>query len=163
MQKIRLYSSKRIYVTAVLFSILCSLFIFCMSHEPAIVSAERSGGIADVIAPIIIDDFDEMSIAEKNEILSDIDHIVRKIAHFCIYTVLGGLFTVSSLWHSRSWIMHAVLPFAFGALYAASDEFHQIFIPGRGPLVSDVLLDSAGVLCGITVVILVSFRIHRKI
>jgi VanZ family protein len=28
--------------------------------------------------------------------------------------------------------------------YAASDEFHQIFVPNRTPLVSDVLIDTAG-------------------
>ena len=29
-------------------------------------------------------------------------------------------------------------------LYAASDEFHQIFVPTRTPLVSDVFIDTAG-------------------
>ena len=28
--------------------------------------------------------------------------------------------------------------------YAALDEFHQSFVPGRGPAVSDVLLDTTG-------------------
>jgi VanZ family protein len=28
--------------------------------------------------------------------------------------------------------------------YAALDEFHQSFVPGRTPAVSDVLLDTAG-------------------
>jgi VanZ family protein len=28
--------------------------------------------------------------------------------------------------------------------YAALDEFHQSFVPGRGPAVADVLLDAAG-------------------
>jgi VanZ family protein len=34
-------------------------------------------------------------------------------------------------------------------LYAASDEVHQIFIPGRGAQVKDVLIDSAGAFVGI--------------
>ena len=41
------------------------------------------------------------------------------------------------------------------AVYAASDEIHQAFVPGRGPAVTDVLLDSAGALCGILIVCLI--------
>jgi len=29
-------------------------------------------------------------------------------------------------------------------LYAASDEFHQIFVPSRTALVSDVIIDTTG-------------------
>ncbi len=36
-----------------------------------------------------------------------------------------------------------------GLLYAISDEIHQAFIPGRGPLVSDVFIDFSGVIMGI--------------
>ena len=31
-------------------------------------------------------------------------------------------------------------------LYAASDEFHQSFVPGRSAVASDVLVDSCGVI-----------------
>ncbi|MFZ2371781.1 MAG: VanZ family protein, partial [Trichococcus flocculiformis] len=37
----------------------------------------------------------------------------------------------------------------FVFLYASSDEFHQSFIPGRGPAFTDVLIDTAGGLTGI--------------
>ena len=33
-------------------------------------------------------------------------------------------------------------------LYAASDEIHQAFVPGRGPSVFDVLLDFCGAVTG---------------
>ena len=39
----------------------------------------------------------------------------------------------------QTWI--AIL---LAAIYAGSDEFHQIFVPSRGPAVADVLLDTAG-------------------
>ena len=29
--------------------------------------------------------------------------------------------------------------------YAATDEFHQLFVPGRAGMVTDVLIDSIGV------------------
>jgi len=34
-------------------------------------------------------------------------------------------------------------------LYAVSDEVHQLFVPGRGRQVRDVLIDSAGAIVGI--------------
>jgi VanZ family protein len=43
---------------------------------------------------------------------------------------------------SAGWL--ALLTLALCALFACGDEFHQIFVPGRTPLVSDVLLDSCG-------------------
>ena len=42
-----------------------------------------------------------------------------------------------------------------GTIYAASDEIHQCFTPGRGPLLTDVILDGMGVLLGIFLVILI--------
>ena len=48
-----------------------------------------------------------------------------------------------------------------GIIYAISDEIHQAFIPGRGPQLADVILDSMGVLTGIVLIILV-LEIVRK-
>jgi len=133
---------------AVSLSVALCLFIFIMSNEPATVSAERSGGIAYILAPIFVEEFEELDTDEKEEILLDIDHIIRKVVHFGMYAVLCALFTVASLWHSRTWIKHLLLPWLLSALYAAGDEIHQMFVPGRGPLVSDVVIDSCGALFG---------------
>ena len=76
-----------------------------------------------------------------------IHYAVRKTAHFVEYCGLGLL-----LWRLvhfdpafaglRSWEFPIALCVA--ALYAASDEFHQYFVPGRTASVRDVLLDSCG-------------------
>jgi VanZ family protein len=74
---------------------------------------------------------------------------VRKCAHLTEYAVLALL-----LWRARR---HAVQPrpptwrwsdaglvLALVALYAASDEIHQAFVPSREASVGDVLLDTTG-------------------
>jgi VanZ family protein len=38
-------------------------------------------------------------------------------------------------------------------LYAATDEFHQSFTPGRTPRVTDVMIDAAGAAMGMVVAI----------
>ncbi|MBW8864475.1 MAG: VanZ family protein [Verrucomicrobia bacterium] len=45
----------------------------------------------------------------------------------------------------------AGLALAIVLLYAASDELHQVFIPGRTALVSDVIVDVIGGSIGLTV------------
>ena len=39
--------------------------------------------------------------------------------------------------------------FMICVIYAVSDEVHQAFVPGRGPALKDVLIDSAGAFTGI--------------
>jgi VanZ family protein len=46
----------------------------------------------------------------------------------------------------------------FVFLYAATDEFHQSYVPTRTPLVSDVFIDTAGGVLGLIVIWLVRFR-----
>ena len=49
-----------------------------------------------------------------------------------------------------------------GVIYASTDEIHQVFVPGRGPLITDVILDSIGVLTGIFIVMLV-LKVYMEI
>ena len=76
--------------------------------------------------------------------------------------LLGALLCLSSLGFSAPLRRHYRLPLCIGVLYAASDELHQAFVPGRGPAVGDVVLDGVGVLFGIAVVLLFARRIWKK-
>lgn len=79
---------------------------------------------------------------------------VRKCAHLTEYAVLALL-----LWRALrksaqpgpapwQW-SKAGLVLALVALYAASDEFHQAFVPSREASVWDVLLDTTGAAIGL--------------
>lgn len=46
-------------------------------------------------------------------------------------------------------------------LYAASDELHQYFVPGRAALVGDVVIDALGILPGVAGVCLLVW-LHQK-
>ncbi len=38
-----------------------------------------------------------------------------------------------------------IYPTALSLCYAASDEFHQLFVPGRGGSIRDVAIDAIGI------------------
>lgn len=49
-----------------------------------------------------------------------------------------------------------------GIIYASSDEIHQCFTPGRGPLLTDVIIDTMGIFLGILLVMLI-LKVHKII
>lgn len=73
--------------------------------------------------------------------------VVSSIAHFCEYTVLGALLANALRCHMplRRACLVAV---ACASLYGASDEFHQLFVPGRMCDPMDWLVDTAGAALG---------------
>jgi VanZ family protein len=85
--------------------------------------------------------------------------LIRKSAHITEYAILGGLALRAiaasrpgSFTGNRWRIAGAALVLA--ALYAASDEFHQSFVPSRGASVEDVCIDAVGASVGIGLVLL---------
>lgn len=80
---------------------------------------------------------------------------VRKTAHFFIFCGLGflALCTLRS-YYGKPHIRVYVSAWLFCVFCAVCDEFHQLFVPGRGAQLSDVCLDSAGALVGVLLVFL---------
>lgn len=73
-----------------------------------------------------------------------LNHAARKCAHFTEYLVLGLLALRAFVYgrRVRPWMLLSAL--ALSAVYAASDELHQVFVGGRTPSPWDVLIDSSG-------------------
>jgi VanZ family protein len=80
------------------------------------------------------------------------DLVLRKLAHTAEYALLGALL-VRALGRPPPAL-------ALGVLYAASDELHQHFVPGRRGAPLDVLIDAVGVTLGVAAWI--SFTVHRQ-
>lgn len=71
------------------------------------------------------------------------DFVFRKLAHMAEYGILAVL--VWRAWgDGRPGVFFVAL--IFSVLYAASDEWHQGFVPGRTPSPWDVCIDAAGAL-----------------
>ena len=75
--------------------------------------------------------------------------VLRKIAHFAEFFTLGMLlYWLANLLRWQN-IKKFCLPVALGVAVACIDETIQVFVPGRGPGLRDVGIDSLGVLLGI--------------
>ena len=146
--------------SAVVFAILTAVmlcFIWGQSLTPSKTSHSESMGIVAWIKPIL----DPQNRIEEEAF----HHYVRKAAHFSEFAALG--FCVSGLFFSLQWNARrrrARLPAALAscALTACIDECIQLFNPGRGPMLTDVLLDVCGAAFGIAVLLLVSFITHKR-
>lgn len=123
--------------------------IFWFSAQPATVSSDMSGGVIEQVIGSITPGFADLPAEEQAAVVASWQTVVRKGAHVSEYAVLGILTWMALSGHlARRWVRTAVAA-GIGLLYAASDEIHQIFVPGRGPGVVDVLIDFSGVCIGV--------------
>lgn len=119
---------------SLLLVILWMIFIFVMSSFDATSSSNQSNFIVDIITSIInIKDIGLLSL------------IIRKLAHFIEYFILGILL-INFITRYDKKIIIAIL---LCIIYATSDEIHQIFVPGRSCQIIDIMIDSLGSIMGI--------------
>jgi len=116
--------------------------IFLFSAQPANDSASLSTGITDWIYNILINVFPNLNIETLHV-------IIRKLAHFTIYLILGVLLFNALSHNEQKQNVNFVLALFVSSLYAISDEIHQVFVSGRSGQISDVLIDIIGSLIGI--------------
>ena len=151
---------KNSIVLSLLLVLAVMVMIFCFSAQSGEQSGAMSGRITRWVLSVVIPEFSEFTTEKQNDIQRTVGLLIRKLAHFSEYALLG----FSLLLHIRQIEkkMLVRLPWLWawgiGTLYAASDEFHQGFVAGRGPSVVDVMIDSAGVVAGVLVMFLILRR-----
>ncbi|MBU3181006.1 VanZ family protein [Clostridium psychrophilum] len=152
--------------------LLCLLslgFIFYNSSRPGALSNLRSYGIVQSIRDVKYDVEGKtnttkakagvLPISSRDE---KINLIIRKNAHAFEYALLAVL--VSNVLFSLGLKgKNALTTIMFICLlFAVTDEFHQMFVPGRTSLVSDVIIDFSGSLVGIVLFYIAYYKIYVK-
>lgn len=141
----RLKNQRIFFMSAVL---LWAGFIFYMSSRTADNSSAMSEGFTKTVMSVF-PQFNQLDESAKLQTILNLQFIVRKTAHTFIYLVLGGLAaSLSFCYPARASILFSRAA-AGCLLYAVSDEFHQLFVPGRSCEARDVLIDFCGSLAGI--------------
>lgn len=138
--------------------ICCMLIIFMFSSDSGTASSKKSDSVIINLVEIISNK--KVNNKDRDKYIEKYVFPVRKCAHFTIYLVLGIL-VISLLSEYRVVNFKTVLyVLLIVFLYACSDEFHQLFVPGRSSEIRDVLIDSSGGFIGSYLYYL--FRRKRK-
>ena len=129
--------------------LLWMFLIFVLSAQPA----PRSNGLSQKVTEVIIEKVGllvplDIKTSTTIDLIKRFNHIVRKCAHVSEYFVLGALVTNAMKTSKVVKFKALIFSVLICILYAISDELHQLFVPGRGAQVMDVLIDSAGAIAG---------------
>ena len=102
-----------------------------------------------------------------DEHFQEIHFFVRKSAHFCSYGFLGALAFFS--WRATlpalpRWTLRwSLLGLLVGVTGGALDEFHQRFVPSRGPSLRDIFIDTMGaIFFQLVITLWISWRERRS-
>ena len=95
--------------------------------------------------------------------LNAIQFGIRKLAHLTEYAILAALLWRALRGGTRWQVKMSILFFVAWiacAIFAASDEFHQSFVPSRTSSPIDVMIDVTGALIGLAICL--AFGMRRK-
>lgn len=70
--------------------------------------------------------------------------LAHKIMHLVVYAVLYALLYRAINMQKKKTIRDWILPLILTTIYAATDEFHQSYVPGRTPAFHDIGYDILG-------------------
>ena len=133
---------KKVKVISLIVTFFVMALIFFFSSQPAEVSSQTSSGITKIVANIIASCSERLN---PDYVYRAIHTLIRKTAHFTLFFVLGlSVVNTASVVFSLKSVKLMVCSVVFCILYAMSDELHQMVVPGRGAMVSDVVIDTLG-------------------
>lgn len=150
---------QRIIFAILTIATFVTIFIFSSQNGDESGSTSRNF-TRKVIEILQIDEY--LNESEKENLIENSQFIIRKLAHFTIYTIAGinmmGFINTYNI-KKKNKIISVLL---VGVIYAISDEFHQMFSGGRTPAIKDIFIDSFGVLIGICVFIKLNKIVRKK-
>lgn len=149
-------------VVKICFLVLWMALIFSFSNQKDVDSSKVSDGFIDRTVVKIYKIFNENITKEKeNEIIEKYTYPIRKFAHYTLYFILGILsfLVVKDYSINKKLIIYSLL---ICFLYACSDEFHQLFIIGRSASIKDVIIDTFGSFCSISIFYIFNKKISKR-
>ena len=139
----------------ILYIVLCLIVFFIWDNSL------QNGGTSDGFSLIFAEWI--APIANKLGFYGNIwalNRIIRKLAHLTEFTILGGvLYVVLRRYIEYGTVVKTIV---VGIVIASLDEFIQLFSLGRSSQLFDVLIDTVGIIIGISVVKLTYYISHDK-
>lgn len=147
-RKVKEYNSILLRWITWLPAIIIMFLIFLFSAKPAVESEATSTPLARALLNAFELMFGTIEKANQQSALDTASFFIRKAAHITEYLLLA----VSISWplwkRGLEGKKLVITSFLFSVMYAATDEFHQLFVKGRSGSFKDVGIDSIGCLLG---------------
>lgn len=131
------------------------VIIFCFSHQ----KAEDSGAISEMLSYHLVEGVNGICNLNLDQDTVEfyavkLEHPVRKAAHMTEYAVLAGLLLGNFVQYPGFYKKRYLWSLSGAVVYAATDEFHQLFIEGRSGEIKDVCIDATGAIIGLALICL---------
>lgn len=147
----QLNTSQRVFIVLTL-AVMILIFIF--SAQDADESSKTSSRFTKYAVRIFYSDYDSQPPEIQKEMWDTTSFMIRKTAHFSIYTLLG-LCASFAVGKRKLFTLKSLGVILFGFAYAASDEFHQKFVKGRSCEFRDMMIDTGGVTTGMLISLII--------
>lgn len=168
-----MHKGKILKIISTIFVLVWMITVFIFSSQDGTQTLNTSGAFIQVIDSTLnnvesnnTNKTDTVNTQDNNNkkynYSKELQTFVRKNAHYFLYTVGGiilSVFFYAFLKENKKIYAFAILT---GMIYAMSDEFHQKFIAGRTSRITDVGIDTLGVITG-TILFMVFINILIKI
>lgn len=143
-----LKKNKRLYNSILV--VIWMIVIFCFSAQTGVKSTKTSNVVTSMVVNVTTNvSKQEITREEAKKRVEDSTFLIRKLAHFTEYLILGILIIRLLRTYGKLNVRMIITAIVICFLYAASDEIHQIFVPGRTAKVLDTLIDTSGASIGI--------------
>lgn len=144
-------------------TILCMITIFILSAQPATESDSNSKFIVSKIVDSATKlGGDEIPQSQREVIIDKVNNIARELMHSVVYFILGVFAQITILGLFKKRLLSSIITFTFCEVYGLTDEFHQLFVPGRTFQLLDLGMDAAGAIAAILLVLFVNKLIQKK-
>lgn len=135
-------------IISLLPALMMMIIIFIFSSKTAVESNGSSTFIASFVLQAKEQLFGVCEPREREVLLEVINFIVRKAAHMAEYALLAILLSIHFYTINVRKLKYFMYNIGICVLYAMSDEFHQLFVEGRSGQLSDVFIDTIGIIIG---------------
>lgn len=141
---------KRLRIIAILTTLIWMIVIFRFSMDTGTSSHELSDLCVQIFNKAIYSfTGKDLRISITPEHYAMVELFFRKLAHMGIYFILSINVMVVLFTFNMKMISRIFISVFFCFIYACTDEFHQMFVDGRGASFFDCLIDTTGAILGI--------------
>lgn len=138
--------------------IICIIILCCKIFSFSSQNGVNSSGTSERVTSIILKIF---GLKCNDTTIKIFDPVIRKVAHFSVYMLLGFLLMCTSETFKWQRVYKFDFSTMFAFVFACTDELHQRFVPGRSGELVDVCLDTVGAMIGVIIVLAITLIISQ--